>query len=96
MNGVRVYTYRMPITSTNTFSLSTVQQLIIDCSAIRSDTSVDQQLSDLISWISTVPQRSHVHVTLRFATGSATGRKIRSRFQSMGCRVSMQTDFSAI
>jgi hypothetical protein len=83
----------MPITSTNTFSLSTVQNVFIDCSVIRQD-AAEKELSDLINWVQTIRMRSNIHVTLRFATGSVTGRRIRSRFQSLGCRVSMQTSFS--
>lgn len=93
--GVRVYTTLMPITSTNTFSLATIQQVFIDCSAVQ-DATASQQLNDLIDWVQTVRMRSSIHVTLRSATGSITGRKIRTRFQSLGCRVSMQTDFSRI
>jgi hypothetical protein len=82
----------MPITSTNTFSLSTVQQIDIDCSAIRGEA----ELSDLINWVRSVPTRSAIHVRLRFSTGSPAGRKVRHLFQALGCTVNMTTDFSRI
>jgi hypothetical protein len=87
-----MYTHVMPITSTNTFSLSTIQHIDIDCSAIRGEA----ELSDLINWVRSVPRRSAIHVRLRFATGSPSGRKVRHMFQSLGCTVNMTTDFSRI
>jgi hypothetical protein len=80
----------MPITSTNTFSLSTIQHVDIDCSAVANSS---QELAPLIGWVQTVPQRSNIHVTLRFATANATGRRLKSIFQSLGCRVIMKTVF---
>lgn len=82
----------MPITSTNSFILATVQQIVIDCSVAHMKNS-DQELSDLLRWVQSVRMRSSIHVTLRFSTGSITGRKIRSKLQSLGCKVSMQTHF---
>lgn len=83
----------MPITSTSTFSLSTIQHLDIDCSAVRYDALINDELTQLLKWIQSVPLRSAIHVTLRHATGSATGRKLKSMFQSLGCTVTMKTVF---
>ena len=83
----------MPITSTNTFRLFTIQHVDIDCRALPSDVQLQDQLSQLIGWVQSVPQRSQVHVMLRGATGNVTGRKLKSMFQSLGCTVSMKTAF---
>lgn len=90
--GVRVYTLFMPITSTNTFTLATIQRLIIDCSVIQ-NTSAHQDIEELLAWVQTIHMRSNIHVTVRFSTGNPVGKKIRTKFQSLGCRVSMQTTF---
>lgn len=91
--GVRVYTYAMPITSTSTFSLSTIQRVVIDCAALASGRSATDELGELLGWVRSVPQRSAVHVTLRHATANATGRRLKSIFQALGCTVTMQTAF---
>ena len=83
----------MPITSTNTFRLFTTQHVDIDCSTLRTDTRIQDQLAQLIGWVQSMPVRSAVHVTLRSATGSITGRKLKSVFQSLGCTVIMKTAF---
>lgn len=83
----------MPITSTSSYSLSTIQRVVIDCAALRSDRSLTEELEQLLGWVRSVPQRSAVHVTLRHATASVTGRRLKSVFQSLGCTVIMQTAF---
>ncbi len=85
----------MPITSTNLFSLTTIQQLQIDCKAVESQPEVQRELSSLMQWMKNNPQqqRSQVHVTLRFATASTTGRKLKAALQSLGCTVIMKTAF---
>lgn len=88
--GVHLYTHVMSITSTHTFSLSTIQQIDIDCSAV-SSSSIRDEFAPLIQWVQTVPERSSVHVTLRSATGSISARKLKSVFQSLGCTVRMRT-----
>lgn len=88
-----MYTACMPITSTNTFSLSTIQRVIIDCAAIRGGLSLGEELGELFGWIQSMPHRSAIHVTLRHATASVPGRKLKSMFQSLGCTVIMQTSF---
>ncbi len=94
--GVRVYTAVMPITSTNTFSLATVQHITVDCSALEHDSSAKDELTNILGWIRSRDRRSNIHVSLRFATKSITGRKVRTMFQSLGCTVSMKTDFSRL
>ncbi len=88
-----MYTTYMPITSTNSFTLATIQRLTIDCSALQTPTA-DQEIEALLEWAQTVRMRSSIHVTLRFSTNNPLGRKVRSRFQSLGCTVRMQTQFS--
>jgi len=83
----------MPITSTNTFRLFTIQHVDIDCSSVSGDVRLQDQFAQLLSWVQSIPQRSAVHVTLRSATGSVTGRKLKSIFQSLGCTVMMKTSF---
>jgi hypothetical protein len=83
----------MPITSTNTFSLATIQQIDIDCAAVRSDAKLDEEFASLFAWVRTAPKRSAVHVRLHSATASITGRKLKSMFQTLGCTVTMQMVF---
>ena len=81
----------MPITSTNTFSLSTIQRVIVDCAAMQRLPQAQQELRAIIGWIEGQVQRSCVHVTLRHATQNPTGRKLKSTFQALGCTVAMKT-----
>lgn len=83
----------MPITSTNTFRLFTTQHVDIDCSTVSQNQPLQEQFAQLLGWVQSIPQRSAVHVTLRSATGSVTGRKLKSLFQSLGCTVMMKTAF---
>jgi hypothetical protein len=83
----------MPITSTNSFSLATIQEIDIDCSAVRNDAVLAEEFGSLIGLVKSSPKRSAVHVKLRFATASVTGRKLKSIFQSLGCTVTMKTAF---
>lgn len=83
----------MPFTSTNTFRLTTFQHIDIDCSAVEPTVSLQSEFAPLLGWLQTVPRRSAIHVTLRFATGRPAGRKLKALFQSMGCTVSMKTVF---
>ena len=86
-----MYTHVMPITTTNSFALVTLQRLVVDCAMVNEKPEADQDLSRLITWMKTQPRTSQMHVMLRSATSNPTGRKLKSVFQSLGCTVSMLT-----
>lgn len=81
----------MPITSTNTFTLTTIQRLVIDCRHWQAEQDQHGQYHDLIGWVKENERRSSIHVTLKCATGNGIGRKLRGTFQALGCTVSIQT-----
>jgi|GEM_PF-2345163 len=80
----------MPITSTKSFSLQTIQHLVIDCAAVRRQPEIQRELSTLLHWMKENKTQSSVHVTLHSATANATGRKLKSVFQALGCVVTMK------
>jgi hypothetical protein len=83
----------MPIATTNTFQVSTVRFLDIDCSAAISQ-SAQEDIRTMIGWVESQPKRRSIHVILRFATSNPTGRKLKTLFQALGCTVSMRTCFA--
>ncbi|UPA23111.1 hypothetical protein K8942_02765 [Candidatus Peribacteria bacterium] len=48
---------------------------------------IESEIRNLIEFIQSHPERRSIHVYLRSGIVSATNRKLQSRLQSLGCRV---------
>lgn len=48
---------------------------------------LDTEIRSLIDFIQSHPERRAIHVYLKSGIVSATNRKLQSRLQSLGCRV---------
>ncbi len=88
--GVRVYTLRMPITSTSPLILGRSTRLLIDCSRMFRDDQKAQgeaEMSTLLAWVSKYPRRAEVQVVLGGYRNGNASRKLQSRLQALGCTV---------
>lgn len=88
--GVRVYTLVMPITSTQHYVLGSSTRVVIDCSKLFDSHGVAQSENDvtnLLAWVSSCPQRSNIHVVLGGYRNNLGSRKLHSRLQALGCTV---------
>ena len=79
----------MPITSTTPYVLGQPARLIIDCSRIFAgeQTVADAEVKNLLSWVTSCPQRSNIHVVLGGYRDHNATRKLHSRLQALGCTV---------
>jgi hypothetical protein len=90
MQGVRVYTPVMPITSTTPFVLGQPARLVIDCSRMfqaGTEEHKETEVKSLIAWVSSIPQRSNIHVVLGGYRDHNATRRLHSRLQALGCTV---------
>ncbi len=94
--GVRVYTTLIPSHQTMITSLSTSDviagrtSLVIDFSATQHTDKhhlLESEVQSLLQYIQTHPQRSSIHVYVQSGIVSGTHRKLQSKLQSLGCRV---------
>ncbi len=83
----------MQITST----LSRPQELIIDFSTVVSSANTSlpiEEMSNILQWVRSYPNRSNVHVYLPTSMRSLGVRKLQTQLQTLGCTVTMKTSFA--
>lgn len=76
------------LTSIGAFAERT--SLVIDFSDLQHTDKhphLESELRELISYIRSHPKRSSIRVLVRSGIVSATNRKLQSKLQSLGCRV---------
>lgn len=49
--------------------------------------SLDIDFKNFLQWVQSYPRREHIHVYMRSSIVSASNRKLQSRLQALGCRV---------
>ena len=87
--GVQEYTVCMPTTSLSNIRLRTIQFMDIDCTSFPEHSSVMEEFGKIVGWVRMQQSKRNIHVNLRFATGNAEARKVRSILQVLGCTVTM-------
>jgi hypothetical protein len=53
--------------------------------------SLEYEIRNLISFIQSHPERRSIHVFVRSGIVNATNRRLQSRLQALGCRVTTKT-----
>ena len=80
----------MPITSTTPIILGQPARVVIDCSRMfrnKGSEADNTEMMNLLAWVSSLPQRSNIHVVLGGYRNHHASRKLHSRLQALGCTV---------
>ncbi len=70
--------------------------LVIDFSDVQhtdKHPSFEFEMKNLLHWVQSCSNRSTIHVIVRSGIASASNRKLQSRLQSLGCRVTTKVSY---